>query len=179
MIRLYLSRGFAHSPSRWISHNTHSCTLHHSRFAAIKMKLSLATTSFLVLVTTPSLVEGTGLRHRLLAESPTLAAIEARGKLLCGSSSSLGMTWFHDDGTVDGLQVDLVSGFSHAYMYVSYVHFAFTPSVITHSHACPCSLHACFRLVKVPCHRCGDLWPLLFRALRDRRDQFCEPIRRP
>ena len=70
------------------------------------MKLSLAT-SFLVLVT-PSLVEGTGLRHRLLAESPTLAAIEARGKLLCGSSSSLGMTWFHDDGTVDGFQVDLV-----------------------------------------------------------------------
>ena len=71
------------------------------------MKLPLVT-SFLVLVT-PSVVEGAGLRQRFLAESPTLAAIEARGKLLCGSSRSLGMTWFHGDGTVDGFQVDLVS----------------------------------------------------------------------
>lgn len=78
------------------------------------MKLSLAT-SFLVLVS-PSIAEGAGLRQRLLAESPTLAAIKARGKLLCGSSSSLGMTWFHDDGTVDGFQVDLVSGFIYTYI---------------------------------------------------------------
>lgn len=92
--------------------------------------LFLSKSTLLAVLLVPAVVEGSGLRR--LAEDDmdhadgamhsadtTLSKIEGRGKLLCGMQDSAGFANFREDGTYDGLEVDLVSD-PKTYRYITH-----------------------------------------------------------